>query len=135
MSTVLIVEDNRFFRRSFSEILRLYLPSLLIEETGDGHEAMRKISAAQPDIIFMDIGLPGVNGLELTREIKEAHPEITVNIFTSYDLPEYRERAYQYGADNFLLKDALSGAEIATLVKLILSRKRKKRSKGKRTVH
>ncbi len=58
MSTVLIVEDNRFFRRSFSEILRLYLPSLLIEETGDGHEAMRKISAAQPDIIFMDIACP-----------------------------------------------------------------------------
>ncbi len=134
MSSVLIIEDNSFFRKSFSDFLRSYLPSLLVEESADGIEALQKINSALPDIVFMDIGLPGVNGLELTREIKEAHPEITISIFTSYDIPEYREKAYQCGADHFLVKGSLTGSEIVAMIKLILMEKGK-RLKGKRTLH
>lgn len=124
MSSVLIVENNEFFRHSFKEILKMYIPSLSVEESADGSDALAKIDKTSPDIVFVDIRLPGRNGLELTREIKDHHPNIVVNIFTSYDLPEYRKSAEECGADQFLLKDAFSGAEIAAMVKAVIDRKK-----------
>jgi DNA-binding NarL/FixJ family response regulator len=129
MSSVLIVENNDFFRRSFKEILKMYIPSLSIDESADGSDALAKVNEASPDVIFMDIRLPGKNGLELTREIKDVHPNIVISIFTSYDLPEYRRIAEEYGADYFLLKDALTGAEIAAMVKAVIEKK-KGRTRG-----
>jgi len=124
MSSVLIVENNDFFRRSFKEILKLYIPSLSVDESVDGSDALAKIDRAAPDVVFMDIRLPGKSGLELTREIKGHHPDLVISIFTSYDLPEYRRVAEEYGADHFLLKDALTGAEIAAMVKEVIKRKK-----------
>lgn len=125
MSSVLIVENNEFFRKSFSQILKMHLPSLSIVDTADGQEALQLIDAKRPDMVFMDIRLPGRNGLELTKEIKDSYPDIVVSIFTNYDIPEYRETASQYGADHFLLKDSLSGVEIAAMIVAALSSKKK----------
>ncbi|MCL5406327.1 MAG: response regulator transcription factor [Deltaproteobacteria bacterium] len=125
MPSILVVENNDFFRRSFKEILRMYIPSLSVEESADGADIIAKISRTSPDMIFMDIRLPGKNGLELTREIKGSYPDMVVSIFTSYDLPEYRKIAHDCGADHFLLKDALTGAEIAAMVKEVVKRKKK----------
>ncbi|MEN6438358.1 MAG: response regulator transcription factor [Syntrophobacter sp.] len=124
MSSVLIIENNDFFRRSFKEIIKMYIPSISINELADGSDVHKKIEETNPDIIFMDIRLPGKNGLELTREIKDTHPNVVVSIFTSYDLPEYRTTAEKFGADHYLLKDAMSGAEIAAMIKAIVSRKK-----------
>lgn len=125
MNSIMIVENNEFFRKSFSQILKMYLPKLSIVETADGQEALRKINDKRPDLVFMDIRLPGRNGLELTREIKGSYPDIVVSIFTNYDIPEYRKTATEYGADHFLLKDSLSGVEIAAMIEAALSRKHK----------
>ena len=122
MSSVLIIENNDFFRRSFKEILQMYIPSLHVSESVDGSDALAKIAQTVPDVVFMDIRLPGRNGLDLAREIKGLHPNIVVSIFTNYDLPEYRMVAEQYGADHFLLKDTLSGAEVAAIVKSVIAR-------------
>jgi DNA-binding NarL/FixJ family response regulator len=54
----------------------------------------------------MDLRLPGENGLELTKKIKAQYPGIIIVILTNYDLPEYREAAYQCGADHFVSKDS-----------------------------
>ncbi len=129
MSSVLIVENNDFFRRSFKEILKMYIPSLSVEESVDGSDALTKIDRASPDVVFVDIRLPGRSGLELTREIKVHHPDLVISIFTSFDLPEYRRVAEQCGADHFLLKDSLTGAEIAAMVKAVI--KRNKGNAGK----
>jgi DNA-binding NarL/FixJ family response regulator len=124
MSSVLIVEDNHFFRSSFKEILKMYIPSLSVDESVDGSDALTKIGQTPPDVVFMDIRLPGKNGLELTREIKGLHPNLVISIFTSYDLPEYRKVAKECGADYFLLKGALTGAEIAAMVKAVIEKKK-----------
>jgi DNA-binding NarL/FixJ family response regulator len=124
MASVLIIENNDFFRRSFKEILKMYIPSLSVDESADGSDALAKISQTSPDVVFMDIRLPGKNGLELTREIKGHHPNVVISIFTSYDFPEYRKIAEEYGADHFLLKDTLTGAEIAAMVKAIIAKKK-----------
>ncbi len=123
MFSVLIVENNNFFRQSFGEILKLYLPDVSIEVATNGEDALKIIDRCPPDVVFMDIHLYGKNGLELTREIKSSHPEIFIVILTNYDYSEYRETAYWYGADHFLLKDAISGADVADLIRCVISEK------------
>jgi YesN/AraC family two-component response regulator len=95
-----------------------------VDESADGSDALTKINQSSPDVVFMDIRLPGKNGLELTREIKDVHPNLVISIFTSHDLPEYRQIAKEYGADHFLLKDALTGAEIAAMVRAVIEKKK-----------
>jgi DNA-binding NarL/FixJ family response regulator len=106
LKRILLVEDNAFFLQFLKETLRFRLPSADIREAANGEEALQEIKALPPDAIFMDLRLPGANGLELTRKIKAQYPDIVVVILTNYDLPEYREAAYQSGADHFLLKES-----------------------------
>ena len=107
MKRILIVEDNAFFLQFLRETLRSRFPSLELSEAANGEEAMQKIEAFQPDAIFMDLRLPGENGLELTKKIKAQYPDIVIVIVTNYDLPEYREAAYESKADHFVSKDSL----------------------------
>jgi DNA-binding NarL/FixJ family response regulator len=98
------------------ETLCLALPSLKIKEAGDGEEAFQKIETFLPDIVFMDIRLPGENGLLLTQKIKKKYPEIDVAILTNYDLPEYEEAATRNGAKYFLLKNTISPEGFITMI-------------------
>ncbi len=92
---------------------------MVIEEAGDGDEVLQKVEELCPALIFMDIRLPGENGLQLTKRIKKKHSDIKIVILTTYDLPEYREAALQYGANSFMTKDSLSWEEIDALIKSI----------------
>ena len=118
---ILLVEDNVSFRRVLRQGLDEFFPCVIIGEAGDGEEALRKIETLLPSLIFMDIDLPGEDGLELTRKIKATHPETPIIILTSYDLPEYRQLAYERGANNFLVKGSSTLGELITEVKLLLS--------------
>jgi DNA-binding NarL/FixJ family response regulator len=91
-----------------------------IIEAADGVEAFEKIDGHPPNLIFMDISLPGESGLELTRKIKSDYPGVIVIILTSHDSPEYREAAIRCEADYFFSKGAISNNGIFTLVKSIL---------------
>ena len=86
-------------------------------------EALQKISSFAPHLIFMDLELPGENGLKLTEKIKRVHPDIIIVIFTNYDTPEYREAATRFRADYFLNKISTPLGEIHALVKSVLSKK------------
>jgi DNA-binding NarL/FixJ family response regulator len=120
MVMTLLVEDNVTFRGSLKETLHSRFPTMNITEAGDGEEALQKIKASVPDLIFMDIKLPGENGLSLTRKIKIEYPDVIIVILTSYDLPEYREAAFQYHANYFITKASLS-TEIVEVVQSALS--------------
>jgi DNA-binding NarL/FixJ family response regulator len=123
MFKTMLVEDNTIFRESLRDGLQLQFPSMEIAEAGNGPEALERIDSLSPNLIFMDIRLPGQNGLELTEKIKKLYPEITVIILTNYDLPEYREAAARFKADHFLSKDSMTHQEVSVIVKSILSRK------------
>ena len=116
---VLIVEDSTLFRQLFRHTLHDRFPSIEIHEAANGEEALRKVEMLHPNLIFMDIRLPGENGLELTRKLKNRYPNIIVIILTGYDLPEYREASSQY-ADYFFSKDSSTTENIFTLVESIL---------------
>lgn len=120
MPKTLIVEDNATFRQSLKEVLRTRFPLMVIREAADGEEALQKIDAFGPDMIFMDIKLPGENGLEVTKKVKTKYPEMIVIILTYYDSPEHREAAVQCGANYFLPK-CTSTEEVVELVQSILS--------------
>jgi CheY-like chemotaxis protein len=117
---VLIVEDSTLFRQLLDETLRDRFPSIGIYQARDGEEALQKVETFLPDLIFMDIRLPGENGLDLSKRIKSLYPNIIIIILTAYDLPEYRESSRQY-ADYFFSKGALTSKNILTLVQSILT--------------
>jgi DNA-binding NarL/FixJ family response regulator len=104
MCKTLIVEDNVNYRQMLKEILWSRFPTMESEEEPDGRDLFNKIDSFHPKIIFMDIRLPGENGLELTKKIKKNYPDIIIVILTSYDLPEYRQAARESMADYFIPK-------------------------------
>ena len=113
---VMLVEDDDGFRRSLAGLLMSRFPSILLGEASDGAEAMEKVESFLPQLIFMDIKLPGQSGLEVTRRIKALHPDVKVIMLTSYDFPEYREAARASGAYGFLSKGSSTAEEIQDLV-------------------
>lgn len=123
MARTLIVEDSNFFRQLLRESLLSRFPEMIISEAANAQDALETIETFTPDLIFIDIRLPGESGLELTRKLKNQYPDIPVIILTSYDLPEYREAAKGYKADHFLSKSAATKEIILALVNSILSKR------------
>ncbi len=120
MHKTLIVDDISVFRETFKSALCERFPTMAIEEAIDGREAMLKIEKLKPDLVFMDIRLPGENGIELTEKIKAEYPETIIIILTNYDMPEYREAASQSGADDYIPKDTLKMSNIESLIQRYL---------------
>jgi DNA-binding NarL/FixJ family response regulator len=121
MFTTLLVEDNPTFRQSLKEMLSSRFPAMDLQEAGNGEEALKKVDEGPPDLIFMDIKLPGANGLDLTRRIKAVHRQVVVIVLTSYDIPEYREAALRCGANYFFTKGSTSSDELSSVVNSVLA--------------
>ena len=117
MLKAMIVEDNNSFREMFKGRLLTQYPSTEVVEAGSGEEALGRLGSYAFDLVFMDIHLPGQNGLKITRKIKTGWQGVPVIILTSYDMPEYREAAIGYGANSFIAKNSLKWDEISTLIK------------------
>jgi DNA-binding NarL/FixJ family response regulator len=117
MLRVMIVEDNISFREMFKDRLLTEHPPVEVVEAGSGEEALRKLGSSAFDLVFMDIRLPGESGLATTKKIKAEWQDIPVNIVTTYDIPEYRGAAIEYGADSFIAKDSLKWDQISAMVK------------------
>ena len=113
---ILIVEDNDIFRQALRNLLSSRYPSMSFKEARDGRETLNEMSDFDPDLIFMNIKLPGGNGLELTGKIRAVNSEAKIIILTSHDLPEYREAARAGGADYFLTKTSSKASEIYALI-------------------
>jgi DNA-binding NarL/FixJ family response regulator len=106
---VLIADDQEMVREGFSVLLGAMPDIEVAGEAQDGREAVGKVAALRPDVVLMDIRMPGTNGLEATREIVAAGTGAKVLILTTFDLDEYVYQALRSGASGFLLKDASVG--------------------------
>nr|MBP7322043.1 PAS domain S-box protein [Deltaproteobacteria bacterium] len=122
LSKILLVEDNEIFRHAFRDNLFTCFPDVHIEEAGEGARALELMREWRPQLIFMDINLPGENGLTLTARTKEIAPATHVIVLTSYDTPEYREAAAQAGASGFLVKGTVGMDEIAAVIQTAMQR-------------
>ena len=105
MFNILLVDYSASFRQALADVLLSYFPLIGVDEAGDGEEALGKIEYLRPDLVFMDIQLPGENGLDVTKEIKRVYDDIVIVILASNGLPEYRQQAFRNGADYFLSKE------------------------------
>ncbi len=119
MLRVMIVDDSLSFRELFKAELSSRFPSIEVIDVGNGGEALKYLALYPIDLIFIDIRLPGENGLELTKKIKAGYKDGTIAILTIYDSQEYRKAAIQSGASYFIPKDSLSFGEIAKIIKCI----------------
>jgi DNA-binding NarL/FixJ family response regulator len=117
---MLIVEDSARFREMLTSLLVSEFPGVPISQAEDATAALHEIRARKPALIFMDIRLPGKNGLVLTKEIKGKYPGIVIVILSHLDASEYREAAVASGADYFLSKDSAKPGQIQDLVKTIM---------------
>jgi len=117
MLKVMIVEDNIFFRGIFRDWLLTQYSSTEVIEAGSGEEAFKSLRSNVFDLVFIDIHLPGENGLEITRKVKAGWQDLPVITIISYDIPEYREAAIRYGANSFIAKDSLKWDEISKLIR------------------
>jgi DNA-binding NarL/FixJ family response regulator len=102
---ILLVDDERLLRTGFSMILRSEPGLAVIGEAADGHEAVTAAAELKPDVILMDIRMPGLDGLEATRRILASGSPARILVLTTFDLDSYVYAALAAGASGFLLKD------------------------------
>lgn len=115
---ILIVDDNAQLRAFLRDIVAVESDLHVVGEAADGAEAMRLAQELRPDIMLLDLIMPGVNGLEVLRWIKAERPEIKVIIVTVHDEDAYRQAAEASGADAFLLKKTLGTTLLPTIQRL-----------------
>lgn len=105
---VLLVDDHDLFREGLAGIIASQPDLEVIGEAGDGLEGLVKAMEMKPDLILMDLQMPGMDGLEATKKIKEALPEVTVVVLTVRDEDEKLFTALKNGAQGYLLKNIRS---------------------------
>jgi DNA-binding NarL/FixJ family response regulator len=103
--SVLLADDQPLLRRGFRMILEAEQGLTVAGEAGDGAEAVELARRVRPDVVLMDIRMPGTDGIEATRRITAAEPGVRVLVLTTFDLDEYAFGALRAGASGFLLKD------------------------------
>jgi DNA-binding NarL/FixJ family response regulator len=116
---VILADDHTLVRAGIRALLEK-LPSIqVIGEAGDGREVLNLVETQRPDVILMDITMPGLNGLEAAVRVAEAFPKVRVIILSMHDSEEYYWRALKAGAAGYLLKMA-AAAELATALRRVM---------------
>ncbi len=102
---LMIVDDHPLFREGLRRVLEMEDDLRITCELADGREALEKAHALKPQVILMDVNLPGMNGLQVTRELLAAHDDIAVIILTAYHDDEQMLHAIRAGASSYFAKD------------------------------
>ncbi|HEX3720475.1 MAG TPA: response regulator transcription factor [Verrucomicrobiae bacterium] len=102
---VMLVDDHPAFRKGMAALLESEPDLQVVAETGDGRHAIELFRQAAPDIVLMDLRLPGMGGVEAIIAIRKEFPNARVIVLTTFDTDEDIYRAIQSGAKSFLLKD------------------------------
>jgi len=103
---VLLVDDQALVRMGFRMVLDAEHDITVVGEAADGAQAIDAAARLRPDVVLMDVRMPGVDGIEATRRIIAARAETRVIVLTTFDLDEYAFGGLRAGASGFLLKDA-----------------------------
>jgi DNA-binding NarL/FixJ family response regulator len=116
--SVLLADDQSLLRRGFRMILEAEGDLSVAAEAGTGEEAVEAARRHTPDVVLMDIRMPGTDGIEATRQIVAAGSRARVLVLTTFDLDEYAFGALRAGASGFLLKD-VRPAELVAAIRIV----------------
>jgi two-component system, NarL family, response regulator LiaR len=106
--TVMIVDDHEMVRRGACSYLEAQADISVVAQASSGEEAVKFAQEFIPDVVLMDLVMPGMDGIEATRRVKNASPRTQIIILTSFHQDEYIFPALQAGAISFLLKDVMA---------------------------
>jgi DNA-binding NarL/FixJ family response regulator len=115
---VILADDHALVREGSRRILEDSGEIIVVAEAADGEEAVAAVARHRPDVAIIDIGMPGINGIEATRRIKEANPGVGVLILTMHDDDQFIFTVIEAGAAGFLLKD-VEGSQLIQAVKAV----------------
>lgn len=115
---ILIADDHVLVREGIRALLGFHSDVEVIGEASDGKEAIALAGKLKPDIVLMDISMPGLGGLEATVEIKKTQPEIKILVLSQYDDKEYVSRFLKAGVSGYILKKAV-GEELITAIRAV----------------
>lgn len=115
---VFLADDHKVFREGIRLLLEKRLDMEVIGEADDGRETVTKVSQLMPDVVLMDITMPGLNGLEATRQIKQKCPSIKVLMLTMHETDQYLSGMLEVGACGYLVKTVTS-QELASAIRAV----------------
>jgi two-component system response regulator NreC len=115
MYRVLVVDDHTVIRRGIQNILRAWPEWEISGEAASGEEAVELTKELKPDIVLMDISMPGMGGLEATKLIRKICPQAKILMLTLHDSPEWAETALRAGARGYVLKSDSEGELLRAL--------------------
>jgi NarL family two-component system response regulator LiaR len=117
---VVLADDHAVVREGLRAVLEAEGGIEVVGEAADGREAVEACAALAPDVVLMDVRMPGMDGLEATRAIKAGMPKVSVVMVTMHENPDYLLEAVRAGAAGYVLKDS-SGGKIAEAVRRTLA--------------
>jgi two-component system response regulator NreC len=115
---VLLVDDHTILRQGLCALLKYYDDVEVVGEAKDGAESITRVAELRPDIVLMDIAMPGMNGLEATQRIRSEYPDVRVLILTQHEDPQYVLPLLQAGAAGFVSKSAL-GEDLINALRVV----------------
>ena len=105
---VFLADDHAIFRDGLRALLQRQPGVEVVGEAGDGHEAVTEIERTRPDVVVMDIGMPHLNGLEVTRRVRKRLPRTRVLVLSMYEDPDFVHQILAAGASGYVLKGSAS---------------------------
>lgn len=118
MIRILIVDDQNLVREGIKILLEKATEIKIVDDAQDGNTALEKIATLQPDIVLLDINMPGVDGLAVADQIRHQFPQVKTIMLSSHDDESYVRKSTQLGAKGYLLKSA-SSQELEWSIKLV----------------
>ncbi len=113
---VLVADDHAIVREGIRALLKLSEDIEVVGEAADGRQAIEQAARLNPDIVLMDIAMPGLGGLEATLEIRKVQPEVRILVLSQYEDREYIRRFLKAGVSGYVLKKA-AGAELTAAIR------------------
>lgn len=112
---VFLADDHLILREGIRSLLEKVPDIEMVGEAGEGEEAVAKVEQLVPDVVLMDITMPGLNGLEATRQIKQKNPQVKVLILTMHETDQYLSQMLRAGASGYVVKTTATSELISAV--------------------
>jgi two-component system, NarL family, invasion response regulator UvrY len=122
--SILIVDDLEYMRKLVQQFLSRNTKVVIVGEADEGEMALQKVKEAHPDVILLDMNLPGMSGVEVAKQVRVDSPECRIYFFSAYDVEDFKNLIDNSLADGFIQKSSLK-IELEKMVEFELERKRK----------
>lgn len=120
---IILVDDHKLLRAGLKNIIEQKSNMLIIGEASDGREAIKLVAKLQPNVIVMDVAMPGLNGIEAAKQIHKNHPEIKIIGLSMHSGKQFIQGMFKAGAYGYLLKDGDSD-ELITAISTVMKNKK-----------